>query len=217
MNPSNQHTGTVDAAPVVVPRMSIWELFRLFFKLGWTFGAGTAMTALLQDELVGKRKLVSRSEFMNVYGLARIVPSGSTTAIAVAFGHRFGGTLGTAVALVAMILPAFTLTVLLTIGRELLQGTPFFPLLNLTLMPAALAIVIVSTWRLAQEFFNLSVEPLLAAAASIGILVFHVNAPLLLIAGGLVGALTIRERHAREARSEQSEQRTEPRSSEQTA
>ena len=26
-----------------------------------------------------------------------------------------------------MILPAFTLTVLLTIGRELLQGTPFFP------------------------------------------------------------------------------------------
>ena len=197
--------------------MTLWELFRLFFRLGWAFGAGTAMTAMLQDELVSKRKLVSRSEFMNVYGLARIVPSGSTTAIAVAFGHRFGGKLGTVVALVAMILPAFTLTVLLTIGRELLQGTPFFPLLNLTLMPAALAIVIVSTTRLAQEFLNLSVEPILAAAAAIGILVFHVNAPLLLVAGGVVGAFTIRERRARAEQSEATKPRLETESSERTA
>jgi chromate transporter len=196
--------------------MTIWQLFRLFFKLGWTFGAGTAMTALLQDELVRKRRLVPRSEFMNVYGLARIVPSGSTTAIAVAFGHRFGGLLGTVVALVAMILPAFVLTVLLTIGRELLQGTPAFPLLNLTLMPAALAIVIVSTWKLAEEFFNISVEPFLAAAAAVGILVFHVNAPLLLMAGGLVGAFTVRERRARGARAEATRQ-PDPQSSEQSA
>jgi chromate transporter len=197
--------------------MSLWELFRLFFKLGWTFGAGTAMTALLQEELVRKRQLVTRSEFMNVYGLARIVPSGSTTAIAVAFGHRFGGMLGTAAALVAMILPAFTITVLLTIGREQLQGTPAFPLLNLTLMPAALAIVIVSTWKLAQEFLNISVEPLLAVAAIVGIVVFHINAPILLIAGGLVGAFTIRERSGRPKAAEHTDQRRASESSEQTA
>jgi chromate transporter len=197
--------------------MSLWELFRLFFKLGWTFGAGTAMTALLQEELVRKRQLVTRSEFMNVYGLARIVPSGSTTAIAVAFGHRFGGVLGTLVALVAMILPAFAITVLLTIGREQLQGTPAFPLLNLTLMPAALAIVIVSTWKLAQEFLNISVEPLLAVAAIVGIVVFHINAPILLIAGGLVGAFTIRERRERPKAAEHTDESRASEGSEQTA
>ena len=186
------HLATFPKMPA--PRMSLRELFRLFFKLGCSFGAGTAMTALLQDELVEKRREVSKSEFMSVYGLARIVPSGSTTAIAVAFGHRFGGLLGTVVALVAMILPAFVLTVLLTIGRERLQGTSVFPLLNLTLMPAALAIVIVSTWSLAKEFFHPSVELLLAVSAAIGILVFGISAPFLLVAGGLVGALTIRER-----------------------
>ena len=197
-------------------RMSLWELFRLFFKLGWTFGAGTAMTAVLQDELVRKRFLVTRSEFMNVYGLARIVPSGSTTAIAVAIGHRFAGLLGTVVSLVAMILPAFTLTVLLTIGREQLQGTPAFPLLNLTLMPAALAIVIVSTWKLAEEFFHPSVELLLAVLAAIGILVFGLSAPVLLVAGGLVGAFTIRERK-HEERAEATKQSGEPEGSEQKA
>ena len=197
--------------------MSLWELFRLFFKLGWTFGAGTAMTALLQEELVRKRQLVTRSEFMNVYGLARIVPSGSTTASALAFGHRFGGMLGTVAALVAMILPAFTITVLLTIGREQLQGTPAFPLLNLTLMPAALAIVIVSTWKLAQEFLNISMEPLLAIAAIVGIVVFHINAPILLIAGGLVGAFTIRERTVRPKAVEHTDQSRASESSEQRA
>lgn len=197
--------------------MRLWELFRLFFKLGWTFGAGTAMTALLQDELVRKRRLMPRSEFMNVYGLARIVPSGSTTAIAVAVGHRFCGLLGTVVALVAMILPAFTLTVLLTIGRELLQGTPAFPLLNLTLMPAALAIVIVSTWNLAEEFFHPSVELLLAVLAAIGILVFGLSAPLLLVTGGLVGAFTIRERGIRGEKTEAAKRSAETEGSEQTA
>jgi chromate transporter len=198
-------------------RMSIWDLFRLFFKLGWTFGAGTAMTALLQDELVRKRHLVTRSDFMNIYGLARIVPSGSTTAIAVAFGHRFGGMLGTVIALLAMILPAFTITVLLTIGREQLQGTAAFPLLNLTLMPAALAIVIVSTWKLAQEFFRPTVEPILAAMAVIGILVFHINAPILLVAGGLIGAFTLRERHTHAERDGGRKRSEERQSSDQTA
>lgn len=194
--------------------MSLWELFRLFLKLGRQFGAGTAMTALLQEELVEKRRDLSRSEFMGLYGLARIVPSGSTTAMAVAFGHRFCGWLGTVVALVAMILPAFTLTVLLTIGRERLQGTAVFPLLNLTLMPAALAIVIVSTWKLAQEFFYPSVELLLAIGAVIAILFFGINPPLLLVSGGLIGAFTIRERRTRKR--ESSSKPGEPEAAEQT-
>jgi chromate transporter len=190
--------------------MSLWELFRLFFRLGRTFGAGTAMTALLQDELVRKRRDLSQSEFMGFYGLARIVPSGSTTALAVAMGHRYGGILGTVVALVAMILPAFLITVLLTIGRERLQGTPVFALLNLTLMPAALAIVIVSTWSLAKEFFHPSVELLLAVSAIIGILVFGINAPILLITGGFIGALTIREHSTRREYSGPPKQSEEP-------
>jgi chromate transporter len=197
--------------------MSIWELFRLFFKLGCTFGSGTAMTALLQDELVRNRKELTRSEFMGVYGLARIGPSGSTTALAVAFGHRYCGVPGTIVALVAMILPGFLITVLLTVGREQLRGTPFFPLLNLTLMPAALALVIVSTWKLAEEFFHPSVELLLAIAAAIAILLFRISPPILLVAGGLVGAFTIRERSARAKRAEESEQSGETQRSGQSA
>jgi chromate transporter len=174
--------------------MSLWDLFRLFFRLGFVFGAGTGMSAVLQEEIVERRKDFTRAEFMAVYGLARVVPSGSMTAIAVAFGYRYHKLLGTVVVLVAMILPAFTLTVLLTIGREMLVGSAAFEMLNLTLMPAALAVVIVSTWKLAQEFFYPSVELLLAITAFVGVLVFGINPPILLVLGGFVGAFTIRER-----------------------
>lgn len=177
--------------------MSLWDLFRLFLRLGGSFGAGTGMSAVLQEELVDRRKDVTRAEFMTVYGLARIVPSGSMTAIAVAFGHRYGGLPGTVVVLVAMILPAFLLTVLLTIGREMLVGTPAFAVLNLTLMPAALGVVIVSTWKLAQEFFSPSVELLLAIGAAVGVLGLGMSPPLLLVGGGLIGAVAIRERKPR--------------------
>jgi len=81
------------------------------------------MSAVLQEELVHKRKAISRGEFMTLYGLARLVPSGSMTALAVAIGYRYQRFPGTVVVLTATILPAFSLTVLLTVGYTLL-GRP---------------------------------------------------------------------------------------------
>ena len=59
-----------------------------------SFGAGTGMSAVLQDELVRKRQAIDVAEFMALYGLARLVPSGSMTALAVAVGYRYQGIAG---------------------------------------------------------------------------------------------------------------------------
>jgi len=171
------------------------ELFLLFLRLGFSFGAGTGMSAVLQEDLVRKRQAVTRADFMIMYGLARLVPSGSMTALAVAVGYRYQGLLGTVVVLVAMIAPAFILTILLTIAYTLLAGSPALRLVNLTLVPAALAVVAVSTFRLAQEFFTPSVELFLAVAAAACVLLLNVNPSLLLLAGGLIGAAVIRTDH----------------------
>ena len=83
----------------------IWGTTWIFIKVGLSFGAGTGMSAVLQDELVRKREAMPRGEFMALFGLARLVPSGSTTALTVAVGYRYQGWAGTLVALAAMILP----------------------------------------------------------------------------------------------------------------
>jgi chromate transporter len=151
------------------------------------------MSAVLQAELL-RRHSMPREEFMTLYGLARIVPAGTMTALAVAVGYRSAGLPGTVVALVAMILPAFVLMLLLTVAYTLLAGSAAFRVLNVTLMPAALALVIVSSLRLGQEFFTPSVELVLAVLAFCGVLLLGLNPSLVLVAGGLIGALAVRRR-----------------------
>ena len=174
--------------------VSLPDLFRMFIKVGLSFGAGTGMSAVLQDELVRKREAMPRGEFMALFGLARLVPSGSTTALAVAVGYRYQGWLGTVVALAAMILPGLALTLALTIGYTLLAGTRAFRVLNLTLTPAALAVVVVSAWSLGREYVSPSLELVLIVAAAAAVLVFDLNPSLVLVAGGVLGAVAIRER-----------------------
>jgi chromate transporter len=173
--------------------MTLAQLFRLFVRVGMSFGAGTGMSAVLQEELV-RREIMPRDEFMTLYGLARIVPAGTMSALAVAVGYRYGRLAGTVVALAAMILPAFVLTLLLTVAYTLLAGSAAFQVLNVTLTPAALAVVVVSSLRLGQEFFTPSVELILAVLAFAGVLLLGLNPSLVLIAGGVVGAVLIRRR-----------------------
>ena len=130
---------------------------------------------------------------MAIYGLARLVPSGSMTALAVAIGYRYQGLPGTAVVLLSMIGPAFVLTTLLTVIYTILNNTPAFRILNLTLTPAALAVVIVSAYRLGGEYFKPSLELILVVAAAASVVFFGLNPSVVLVAGGIIGALAIRD------------------------
>jgi chromate transporter len=180
--------------------ISLRTLAVLFLRIGLSFGAGTGMSSVLQEELVRKRQAIARSEFMTLYGLARLVPSGSMTALAVAIGYRYQGIAGTLVVLLAMILPSFSLTVGLTVVYTLLAGSAALEVVNLTLMPAALAVVAVSAFRLGREFFTPSLELVLAIAGAAGVLLFGINPSLILVAGGLIGACVLRERSAEDGR-----------------
>jgi chromate transporter len=150
------------------------------------------MSAVLQDELVRKRDAIGRGEFMALFGLARLVPSGSMTALAVAMGYRYQRLPGTVVALAAMILPAFSMTLVLTIAYTLLAQSPAFGVINVTLVPAALAIVVTSAYRLGQEFLSPSLELVLIPAAIVGVLVIGINPAVVLLLGGCIGAVGIR-------------------------
>jgi chromate transporter len=97
-------------------RVTRSELFLIFLKAGLAFGGGLGILAVLEDELVSKRRAVTREEFLTIYGVGRIVPSGTMTALAVAYGYKFGGMPGTVIALLALSLPVFVLTIVLTIA-----------------------------------------------------------------------------------------------------
>jgi chromate transporter len=168
-------------------------LFGIFLKAGLAFGGGLGILAVLEQELVTRRQAVGREEFLRLYGLGRIVPSGTMTALAVAYGYRFAGLPGTVISLTALVLPALVLTVALTAVYGLVRQQQWLPeLLPVTILPAALAFIVVAGLRLGREVFRPSRELLLAAAAFAGAAVLHLSPVLLLLAGGVAGTVLFR-------------------------
>lgn len=180
-----------DLPPTADPPIRLRDLFRIFLRSGFEFGSGIGVAAYLQQELVDKRHSITRSEFMTMFGLARLVPSGTVTALAVGLSYRYLGILGTFVALCGMILPSFVMTVGLTIPYTLLSGTQVLQVLNLTLVPAATAVLAVGAFKLGEEFFKPSIEGLLVVAATTAVLL-GVDATVVIVAGGLIGAAAFR-------------------------
>ena len=174
-------------------RVSRKELFSIFLKAGLAFGGGLGILAILEEELVSKRHAVSRDEFLTIYSIGRVVPSGTMTALAIAYGYKFGGMLGTVIALAALALPAFVLTIALTIAYHFLKSSPLFDLLPVTILPAALALIVVAALKLGKDVFRPSRELLLACIAFALALFLNLNPALILVAGGLIGALGFRK------------------------
>src|SRR5947209_4288576 len=174
-------------------RLTRIELFLIFLKAGLAFGGGLGILAVLEDELVYKRRAVTKEEFQTIYGIGRIVPSGTMTALAVAYGYKFGGLWGTVIALAALSLPAFVLTIALTIAYHYLRSSRLFDLLPITIMPAALALIAVAALKLGKDVFRPSRELIVAGVAFALALFLRLNPALILVAGGVLGAFALQK------------------------
>jgi len=173
-------------------KVSYRDLFWIFFKAGMAFGGGLGILAVLEEELVTRRKAVSREDFLTYYGISRIVPSGSMTALAVAYGYRLGGFRGTVVALAAMVIPALLITVLLTMLYAVFRDADMLAWLEASVLPAALALILAAAIKLGKDVFRPSLEFVLAAATFAVVFFLKWNPALVLLAGGLLGIVIFR-------------------------
>lgn len=174
------------------PRLSLGQLFVIFFKAGCGFGGGLGVLALLQEQLVTLRRILPDRELMTLWSIGRLMPSGTMTAVAVAVGHRLCGFAGTVVALIAMIIPGFICVVVLTIAYGYLAHGAVLDYIDATLLPAALGIVVISAVRLGRPLFRISLDMVFAVIAC-GLLLFaHMGPALMLLIGGVAGAVFLR-------------------------
>lgn len=173
-------------------QLTLGQLFLIFVKAGFAFGGGLGILAVLESELVERHRVIDREEFLATYGLGRIVPSGTMTALAVAFGHRWGGQVGVLVALSGLTLPAFVLTVILTMLYSVVRETDLLSWLEVSVLPAALALVVASAIKLGNNVFRPSYDLLLALLAFVAALL-GINTALLLLLAGVAGGVVFRD------------------------
>src|SRR5687768_12235064 len=78
--------------PDSIPRTSAREIALLFLRLGTTaFGGPAAHIAMMEEEVVRRRKWLSREEFLDLLGATNLIPGPSSTELAIHIGHRRAG------------------------------------------------------------------------------------------------------------------------------
>ncbi len=178
--------------------VSYKTLFLIFLKAGLAFGGGLAVIFAMEEQLVQKRKLMSKKEFMSLFAIARIVPAGGVTALAIATGYKYKKFWGTLVALSGVMLPAFILTVLLAALYNYFKQNSIFELFNYSLMPAAVGLIAISALSMGKDVFHSPLLIAFAAVSFISTFFFGINVALVLFAGAIIGIIVfsqIKEGH----------------------
>ena len=86
----------------------LWNLFFIMFKIGlFTFGGGYAMVAIIERELVDKRKWIEHDEFLDVMAISESTPGPLAINSATFIGYKVSGVLGSVAATLGVVLPAF--------------------------------------------------------------------------------------------------------------
>lgn len=84
------------------------SLFITFFKLGIIcFGGGYAMIALIEREIVEKKKWLSKEEILDIIAISESTPGPIAVNMATFIGTKKAGFLGAALATFGVVLPSF--------------------------------------------------------------------------------------------------------------
>jgi chromate transporter len=152
------------------PAHALWQLASLFLKLGTTaFGGPAAHIAMMEEEVVRRRKWLTHEEFLDLLGATNLIPGPNSTEMAIHIGHRRAGWLGLIVAGVCFILPAMLIVTAIAWAYVRFGKLPEANALLYGVKPVIIAVVVQALWNLGKSAVKtklLAVAGLIAAAAS---------------------------------------------------
>jgi chromate transporter len=169
-------------------RPSLRELALLFLRLGATaFGGPAAHIALMEDEVVRRRRWLSRAEFLDLLGATNLIPGPNSTEMAIHVG-LLAGWAGLVVAGVCFLLPAVILVTLLAWVYVQWHGLPQVAGVLYGVKPVVIAVVVQALWRLGWTSIK---TPLLAGVAGLAVAatILNVDELIVLLAAGVVVAV----------------------------
>lgn len=167
----------------------IKELFKLFLKLGIIgFGGPAVHIAMMEEEVVRKRKWMSHQHFLDLVGATNLIPGPNSTEMTMHIGHERAGTKGLIVAGLCFILPAVIITAIFAWAYAEYGHLPDVQPFLYGITPAIISVIFVTMINLgrkAVKSVQLAVIGILCAAA----VLFGINEIYILFGAGLIGIL----------------------------
>lgn len=133
-------------------RNNLKEIAKLFLKLGIIgFGGPAAHIAMMQAEVVVKKKWFTEQHFLDLIGATNLIPGPNSTEMAIHIGHEKAGWKGLIVAGFCFIFPAVIITLIFAcLYKEYGQIPAIKPFLY-GIKPAIIAIILSAIFPLAKK------------------------------------------------------------------
>ena len=163
------------------------EIVQVFARLGlFAFGGPAAHIAMMEEEVVNKRKWVSKEKFIDMLGFTNLIPGPNSTEMAIHLGYERGGRLGLFLAGSTFILPAMIIVLILATIYQRYGTIPSVSSIFNGIKPVILAVVAQALYRLGQTIIRKKDAAVLALAVLAASLLGVKEIPLLLAAGVLM-------------------------------
>ncbi|MFT5819745.1 MAG: chromate transporter [Crocinitomix sp.] len=128
------------------------EVALVFFKLGClAFGGPAAHVAMMEEEVVNKRKWMDRQYFLDLMGATNLIPGPNSTEMTMHCGHERAGKAGLFVAGIAFIVPAVIITGFLAWLYVTYGALPEVEGFVYGIKPAVLAIIAGAIYKLGKK------------------------------------------------------------------
>jgi chromate transporter len=132
-------------------RASLSDLARFFLRLGTTaFGGPAAHIAIMEDELVRRRRWVSREKFLDMLGASNLIPGPSSSELAIHIGYLLAGWPGLLVAGICFILPAACMVGILAWVYVHFGKVPAVSGILYGIKPVVIAVILQALWGLGR-------------------------------------------------------------------
>ncbi|MBN2278987.1 MAG: chromate efflux transporter [Candidatus Marinimicrobia bacterium] len=165
------------------------EIAAVFFKLGSiAFGGPAAHIAMMEEEIVTKRKWMSQDHFLDLMGATNLIPGPNSTEMTMHCGHERGGWLGLIVAGISFLFPAVVITAFFAWLYQKYGQLPNIQPFVYGIKPAVIAIIISAVYKLGKKALK-NVELGILGTLTLAAALFGLSEIAALFACGFAGVL----------------------------
>jgi len=174
------------AAEPAVPTFA--EATRVWAKIGLlSFGGPAGQIALMHKELVEDRRWIGERRFLHALNYCMLLPGPEAQQLAVYIGWLMHRTAGGLVAGLLFVLPGALVMLGLSVLYVLYRHVPLIDAVFFGVKAAVLAVVVEAVLRIGRRALASRPMVFIAVAAFVGIYVFRIPFPLIILMAGIAG------------------------------
>src|SRR4051794_3015709 len=171
-----------------IVRPSFAEAFRFWLKLGFvSFGGPSGQIAIMQTELVDRKRWISQSGFLHALNYCMLLPGPEAQQLAIYIGWLLHRTAGGVVAGALFVLPSIFILWGLSFVYAAYGSIPWIAAIFYGFKPVVVAIVAVALIRIGRRALKNEVLYAIATIAFVALFFFKVPFPIIILGAGVIG------------------------------